>query len=598
MRRASAAISAVILGVAAVAHAADPADGAAATTQNPVVWLFSDIRDLFDPLVEDAPASAPAEQTKIAAPAPVKVTAPVPATAPAPAVTFENPLSVLFRDLASLFSGAAPTPEAVTLAKAEPDAVPAPIPAKTAEAAPQPAPAPVPAADAPAKASTNAISWLLSDIFGVFKAPSAPATDEQVETAAVAAPSPADEIAVPATETAATPKIEDQVVAGPWLANADGKIFDPGTLALSSDPNAPVAAPHTFVTAAAAPDTAQAKTDVQSKAAPAEPPLRVRAKPTADKWNFAALGSEQRAKAAAPVEENFFSNLLATFGIGYTSDETARPAPPVETAAKPDSKAPPAPAPVAAPAPAPASRPDEQSESLTNTVSSRIVPEEKLDLGYTSPDVDATRRTVEALSKDAVLDIDLVMGGKVLIGTAYDPEKLKKGDCVERPVHASVFCLEPMNWPREIAKKFTEDTAYTLPGEGVVRYENGRLSRAYAVFAAADFADVVKYMQRRFGPPTEREVVWLHMLESPEFPNTTFRWKAKSADRRDIIVLEVRNYDDQRRSFADLHHGMVSLYRDGSRPIFKHISTMDLMLLQRRRVAGTQADAVPAVKQP
>ena len=77
----------------------------------------------------------------------------------------------------------------------------------------------------------------------------------------------------------------------------------------------------------------------------------------------------------------------------------------------------------------------------------------------------------------------------------------------------------------------------------------------------------------------------MHMLEAPKLPNTTFRWQALSADQRDAIVLEVRNYDDLRRSFADMDHGMVRLYRKGSRPVFKHISTMDLMLLQRRRVA-------------
>ena len=41
-------------------------------------------------------------------------------------------------------------------------------------------------------------------------------------------------------------------------------------------------------------------------------------------------------------------------------------------------------------------------------------------------------------------------------------------------------------------------------------------------------------------------------MESPRLPNTTFRWKALSADRKDTMVLEVRNYDDLRRSFADM----------------------------------------------
>jgi hypothetical protein len=136
-----------------------------------------------------------------------------------------------------------------------------------------------------------------------------------------------------------------------------------------------------------------------------------------------------------------------------------------------------------------------------------------------------------------------------------------------------------------------------MPGEGVVRYENGKASRIYAVFNAADFAQVIKYMQHKFGPPQEREIVWMHMLEAPKLPNTTFRWQAFNADRTEVIVLEVRNYDDLRRSFADMDHGMVRLYRNGSRPIFKHISTMDLMLMQRRRLAQTPVEVNQPPKQ-
>ena len=84
---------------------------------------------------------------------------------------------------------------------------------------------------------------------------------------------------------------------------------------------------------------------------------------------------------------------------------------------------------------------------------------------------------------------------------------------------------------------------------------------------------------------------------APQMPNTTFRWKAVSADRRDTIILEVRNFDDLRRSFADMEHGMVRLYRQGSRPIFKHISTMDLMLIQRRRVANAPVEVNAPPKQ-
>jgi len=103
-------------------------------------------------------------------------------------------------------------------------------------------------------------------------------------------------------------------------------------------------------------------------------------------------------------------------------------------------------------------------------------------------------------------------------------------------------------------------------------------------------------MQRRFGPPQEREIGWMHILEAPKLPNTTFRWKAVTPDRSDTIILEVRNYDDIRRSFADMDHGMVRLFRTGSRPIFKHISTMDLMLMQRRNAAQASSDVKSSQK--
>ena len=177
------------------------------------------------------------------------------------------------------------------------------------------------------------------------------------------------------------------------------------------------------------------------------------------------------------------------------------------------------------------------------------------------------------------------VGKDTVIGTPYDAKKFGPEDCIERALHGSIFCLANLHWPAEIVEKFAVDTAFTLPGEALIRFENGTISRVYAIFDSQSFADVVKHMQRNFGAPSEREIVWMPVMESPRLPNTTFRWKALSADRKDTMVLEVRNYDDLRRSFADMEHGLVRLYRDGSRPIFKHISTMDLMLMQRKRAA-------------
>lgn len=229
-----------------------------------------------------------------------------------------------------------------------------------------------------------------------------------------------------------------------------------------------------------------------------------------------------------------------------------------------------------------------QTEVLANKIPDRLIPEEQLDLGYTAPDVAVKTGPQDELTTigDGILkNIDLYLGADTVIGRPYQPNAHQSGACIERSLQVSIFCVTDIEWPAEVASSFAQDTAFTLPGEGVVRYENGSISRVYTPFKANDFAKVVKFMQRRFGPPLEREIVWMHMIEAPKMPNTTFRWRAVSADRKDSVVLEVRNFDDLRRSFADLNRGMVRLYRDGSRPIFKHLSTMDLMLIQRRRVS-------------
>lgn len=240
-----------------------------------------------------------------------------------------------------------------------------------------------------------------------------------------------------------------------------------------------------------------------------------------------------------------------------------------------------------------------EQEVLANKIPDRIVPEEALDLGYVGPDsapLDEPKDEVTTIGDGVLKHVDLYLGQDTVIGRPYEASAHNPDACIERALQVSIFCIAKIAWPSEIATSFSQDTAFTLPGEGVIRYENGLVSRAYSPFRASDFAEVVKFMQRRFGPPLEREVIWMHMIEAPKMPNTTFRWRAISADRKDSIVLEVRNYDDLRRSFADLNRGMVRLYRDGSRPIFKHLSTMDLMLIQRRRIsqAPVSSDGKPA----
>jgi hypothetical protein len=346
------------------------------------------------------------------------------------------------------------------------------------------------------------------------------------------------------------------VVEGPWTRSAEQNPFDPLTRVVTSDVR--VSAPSDIkgeVSISRIP-ASRSDPDVATIDSAAQSPVRKRSEPIHEARNHRSLGSIHRESDETPREESLIANFVdAMFGE------------------------------------------DDEAETVSKKIPDRIVAEERLDLGYVrhNPTTSTPAPEKTLIGESILTEIDLFLGKDTAIGSPYDPNKYSRQSCIDRPLHASVFCLTPLNWPGSIEASFEQDTAFFKAGEGVARYENGQLSRLYTIFNAADFAEVVKFMQRRFGAPMEREIIWMHMMEAPELPNTTFRWKAVTADRRDVIVLEVRNYDDMRRSFANTEHGMIRLYREGSRPIFKHLTTMDLMLMQRRRIsrAPVEVNAPP-----
>lgn len=554
------AVVALFVGFASAAAAPVHADETSLTpdTRDPISWFLDDLSALLNTAGDAVPKAEPPSVSDAPDPAPApspKVVDAAPAETPAPA--FENPVSALFRDLAALFGGdreaalSSGTPIETPVADITPVQTVAEV-----EAAPTPS--------LPSDKRTSSVSWLLNDLFDLFGGN----TKATAEVASASQDAPETDAATdkPVETVEAVPQSQNSAdaVGVPWRQNRGVSAFDPDAPALTLDPNAP------FETAR----ILQIPVENTLPAANADRPadeqdvLRARNEPSPAVRNYASLGRNHKAVTPEP-ETGFFEKLFGALGFGQADLDVADNAPAPQPSPKPALEEP-------------------QAEILSNSVSDRVVPDERIDLTGVAPAIETNAPTIDALSEQAVLDIDLLMGEKIVIGTAFDTALLGSETCIERRVHSSVFCLTDMFWPAEIAMAFAMDTAFTLPGEGVVRYENGHLSRAYAVFAAHDFADVVKFMQRRFGPPTEREIQWMHMLEAPELPNTTFRWKAISEDRRDTIVLEVTNYDNLRRSFADLEHGMVRLYRKGSRPIFKHLSTMDLMLMQRRRVAASK----------
>lgn len=595
MRHHTAIFLVIVLALASSEHVrAATSEDTQPAFRNPIEWLFSDIGELLSsaaskvtqaskvapeepasktPVEPDSAKKEPATPAEEASPSPADEKQAVAETS-----SFRNPLSWLFSDLARIFkpdltieqspapvkteqaAAEEPAPEVAGVAPANPS----PLPDLAAETAPDSEQTTAQGA-APDETTKDPISWLFRDLARLF----APATTQPGDET-VAAP-PADAVPAEPVETdiaqadeqdaktntqpvqvAEAPAAAQEIEIGPWVPHPKNDPFNPDDSLFASN-GTPLLAVSDPVHAAEPVET------VTIDVAAEQPVIRERPAHRPGERNHAALGHNHKAVTPDPLDDSIVDRVLESlFGI----DE-----------------------------------PVEAEETVANKVSDRIVPEESLDLGYTSPDAQVPDKKLTRLEDGPLTNIDLFMGADRIIGAPYDAAKHDSNTCIERALHGSVFCVENLNWPASIASSFATDTAFLLPSEGVVRYENGKLSRVYSVFKASDFAKVVKFMQQRFGPPQEREIGWMHMLEAPKLPNTTFRWQAFSADRHDAIVLEVRNYDDLRRSFADMEHGMVRLYRNGSRPVFKHISTMDLMLLQRRRVARAPVEVNTPPKQ-
>lgn len=534
--------------------------------------LFDDITKLFRSAATNARAdartdtAAAPEQTAQLEPAVDAASTASQEAAPATAdtKTFRNPITWLLSDLSRIFQPTLEIENQQTTVSADDKSTtpatdtPAVKTTEVRQAQPdtQPAPLENTVSTGPSETGTsfrNPISWLFSDLVRLLR-PSA--TSETADASKAPAPKPETPPLAAETEThqAAAPTQAmssspiELVEITPWMPTPMGDLYDPNDslfnvtgkpLHVAEPPSAPQ---HT-----------------QIAAVPEQPIVRTRTTGLPEVRNYRPLGHGHKSVSPDPDEQGIIGNVLEKiFG----------------TDTKP-----------------------EGNEPLANKIAERIVPEEKLDLGYISPDAKNPALELTRIGEGPLINVDLYLGNKNTIGAPYDAAAYRGVPCIERAMHGSVFCLKNLDWPAEITSSFSTDTAFVMPGEGVVRYENGAASRIYAVFNATDFAQVIKYMQHKFGPPQEREIVWMHMLEAPKLPNTTFRWQAFNADRTEVIVLEVRNYDDLRRSFADMDHGMVRLYRNGSRPIFKHISTMDLMLMQRRRLAQAPVEVNQPPKQ-
>jgi len=181
-------------------------------------------------------------------------------------------------------------------------------------------------------------------------------------------------------------------------------------------------------------------------------------------------------------------------------------------------------------------------------------------------------------------DVIFTLGETVRLGRRIDDGRPPADGCLDKPGVGARFCLDPVDWPAPLDVAADADNAVYKGAQAVIQYDSGRSSQAQVLFPTAAFIDIVESLSDRYGPPTEQE---MHIREVPgatRVVNTVVRWKSFSPDTPAPDVLEVRAFDDLRHPHPDRKHGLLSLFRDGAEPLFRHFNTIDMMVLKQRRV--------------
>jgi hypothetical protein len=165
-----------------------------------------------------------------------------------------------------------------------------------------------------------------------------------------------------------------------------------------------------------------------------------------------------------------------------------------------------------------------------------------------------------------------VLGRSLRLGKTLAPGT---GDiCIEKNTPRFWFCIEPVDWPDEIAAAFQVRTTLYRGTQAIVRYEKGAASQFHTLFPTGNFEAIVGYFTASLGTPGKQSDNWAILPAEPNRPNRTVRWRGAGNS-----VLEIREIDDLRwSSLPDIRHGVVRMYSDDPDPVFRHVSWSDFML--------------------
>jgi len=161
-------------------------------------------------------------------------------------------------------------------------------------------------------------------------------------------------------------------------------------------------------------------------------------------------------------------------------------------------------------------------------------------------------------------------------------EEFKKS-CIQKKSGSLLFCIVDLQWPVDVANLFAASTVLYEGTKAIVRYDEGAATYYHTLFPSQSFAGIVKYYTARYGPPSKTVDRSIAPLASPRLPNPTVIWRSTAPVTKLLTTLEIRTFDDTRGGFPDTRRGVASLYHEWSRPVFPHVSTVELMMLSANR---------------
>jgi hypothetical protein len=152
--------------------------------------------------------------------------------------------------------------------------------------------------------------------------------------------------------------------------------------------------------------------------------------------------------------------------------------------------------------------------------------------------------------------------------------------CTNKKLGSTVFCIENLNWPENIRAFFLTDSILSEGTHTIVRYDEGAATYFHTLFPSKSYTSIVNFFTQRFGLPTQKPKRSIAPLAEQRRINPTAIWQSVTPATDLLTSLEVRMYDDNRGGFPDTKRGAVYLYHARSRPVFPHVSLVELMLLR------------------